>query len=94
LRVELEALPLQPGLAEVAERLGLAPAHMAATAGEDYELCACVAPSARESTERALNEAGGEGMSWVGEVIEGDPGVVLIDADGRERALAGFEHRW
>jgi thiamine-monophosphate kinase len=38
--VELEALPLAPGVAEVAAALGVEGWELAATGGEDYELCA------------------------------------------------------
>ena len=39
--LDLAALPLAPGVAEVAAALGEDPQAFAATAGEDYELCAC-----------------------------------------------------
>ena len=60
-RIELDAaaLPLAEGVAEVAAALGVDAAELAATGGEDYELCACVARtwrafrgSARSSTGR------------------------------------------
>ncbi|HXW58078.1 MAG TPA: thiamine-phosphate kinase [Solirubrobacteraceae bacterium] len=92
--VELEALPLQPGVAEVAGQLSLPAWRLAAGAGEDYELCVCLAPSERASAERALREAGRAGITWVGEVVEGAPGVALLDARGQELGVAGFEHRW
>ena len=43
-RIELDAaaLPLAEGVAEVAAALGVDAAELAATGGEDYELCACV----------------------------------------------------
>jgi thiamine-monophosphate kinase len=94
LRVALEGLPLQAGLRELADSLQLDPLRLATSAGEDYELCACVAPSARTVSERALERAGGARITWIGEVVEGEPGVALLDARGRERALTGFEHRW
>jgi thiamine-monophosphate kinase len=94
LRIELEALPLQPGVAELAERMDLDPLRLAAAAGDDYELCACVEPSGSGSVERALGAAGGESITWVGQVLEGEPGVALVDASGRELALEGYEHRW
>jgi thiamine-monophosphate kinase len=94
LRIELDSLPLEPGLQELAERLSVDPIPLAAAAGEDYELCACVAPPQRPAVERALRDAGGEGITWVGEVVDGPPGVVLLERSGRERELAGFEHRW
>ena len=94
LRVALGSLPLQAGVSDVCAELGVAPQQLAATAGEDYELCFCVAPSARATVQRALDAAGLAGVTWIGEVVEGAPGVALLDARGEEVALAGFEHRW
>ena len=94
LRVALDSLPLQAGVSDVCAELGVAPQQLAATAGEDYELCFCVAPSARATLQRALDGAGLAGVTWIGEVVEGTPGVSLLDAGGEEVALAGFEHRW
>ena len=85
LRVALDSLPLQAGVSDVCAELGVAPQQLAATAGEDYELCFCVAPSARATVQRALDGAGLAGVTWIGEVL---------DARGEEVALAGFEHRW
>ncbi len=45
LELTLGSLPLAGGVAEVAAQLGADPAVFAATAGEDYELCACVSRS-------------------------------------------------
>jgi thiamine-monophosphate kinase len=53
LRVDLDRLPLADGVAGVAAQLGVPPADLAATGGEDFELCACV------PTERA--DAAGRG---------------------------------
>ena len=40
--IDSNALPLAPGVAEVARALGRDPAELAATGGEDFELCVCV----------------------------------------------------
>jgi thiamine-monophosphate kinase len=94
LRVALDALPLQAGLPELASSMQLDPLRLATTAGEDYELCVCVPPPARAASELALERASGARVTWVGEVVEGEPGVALLDARGREQPLKGFEHRW
>jgi thiamine-monophosphate kinase len=78
IELELAALPIAPGVAEVAAELGVDPAQFAATAGEDYELCACLPGGSRLSN-----------MTWIGSVLKGPPGVVFADADG---PLAGYEH--
>jgi thiamine-monophosphate kinase len=97
LEIDLAALPLDEGVAEVAAELGLASWTLAAGAGEDYELCVCMSPEDRTHTEHALREAGGVGITWVGRVVAADPpvppGVALLE-DGQEQALEGFEHRW
>src|SRR5204862_4057303 len=46
LELALRSLPLDDGVSEVAGELGVDPGEFAATAGEDYELCACLAPQA------------------------------------------------
>jgi thiamine-monophosphate kinase len=69
LRVHLADLPLQAGVAEIAKRHGLDPVALAATAGDDYELCVCVLPADRERTERALAEVGGVPITWIGDVV-------------------------
>ena len=78
--IELEALPLAPGLAEVAAQLGVEPWELAATGGEDFELCACLAGDAPAIATR------------VGEVVEGEAGV-RFSAGGVARDLRGYEHR-
>jgi len=94
LRIELEALPLDGGVAEIAAELGVPPWRLAAGAGEDYELCFCAAPAQRARIEHALSELGEVGVTWIGEVIEGPPGAVLSDARGEQVRIEGYEHRW
>jgi thiamine-monophosphate kinase len=85
-RLELDAgrLPLAPGVAEVAAALGVEAAELAATGGEDYELCACVAPEGRAAAEAA-------GLTWVGRVAAGTPAIAWAGAPSAER-WRGFEH--
>ncbi|WP_205696286.1 thiamine-phosphate kinase [Conexibacter sp. SYSU D00693] len=89
LDVTLERLPVAPGVAEVAAQLRVDPAVLAATAGEDYELLACLPPDAATAL--------GDLVTVVGEVVAaGDEpaGVSLRDARGARRPeLAGHEHR-
>jgi thiamine-monophosphate kinase len=80
-------------LSEIAAALSLDPTVLAVSAGEDYELCFCVSPRNREMIESTLTRVGGQ-STWIGEVVEGEPGVALVDARGLERRLVGFEHRW
>ena len=87
-RIELilSSLPLADGVATVASQLGFEPGAFAATAGEDYELCVCVPPTARRDAELGAARAG---LSWIGRVIDGPPGLVFADVDG---GLVGYEH--
>jgi thiamine-monophosphate kinase len=66
----------------VAEQLGADPRELAATAGEDYELCACLAPAAAAEL--------GDAVTVVGRVVDGEPGVSWAGAAGA--ALSGHEH--
>jgi thiamine-monophosphate kinase len=94
LRIELERLPLADGVPGVCAALGGDPHELAASAGEDYELCFCAPAAQREAIESALARVGGAGVTWVGEVLAGTPGVLLVAGDGREVRLDGFEHAW
>jgi len=86
IEIEIAALPLAPGVAEVAAQLGVPAAELAATGGEDYELCVCVAPARRPAAEAA-------GLTWVG-VVRSGAGELVVRADGGPVTLSGFEHRW
>jgi thiamine-monophosphate kinase len=87
LELWLGKLPLDPGVEQVAGQLGMDPRVLAATAGEDYELCVCLPPACAElacaSSARPL--------TWIGDVTEGQPGVRFLDSEvGVE--FEGFEH--
>jgi len=87
LQIELEQLPLDAGVSGW---------EQAATAGEDYELCFCIAPAARTRVEDALRDGGGSvGVTWIGHVRnDGPPGALFLDEHGVQQRLEGFEHRW
>ncbi len=74
IEVDLNALPLDEGVAEAATELGIPPWQLAAGGGEDYELCVCLAMEDRERTEQALAQAGDTGITWVGRVVPAPPG--------------------
>ena len=84
--LSLASLPLAPGVAEVAAALGVDPRALAATAGEDYELCVCL-PAAALSAQAAWTTTAG--LSVIGTVVDGPAGAVFTDAAGD---LSGFEH--
>jgi thiamine-monophosphate kinase len=84
--VDLDALPLADGVAEVARRLGVPAWELAAAAGEDYELCVCVSCEDRSAAEDAA------ALTWVGSVVAGAPGAVMFAA-GIAQTTSGFHHR-
>jgi thiamine-monophosphate kinase len=95
--LDAAALPLAPGVAEVARALGVDPAELAATGGEDFELCACLPeqkcqalPFPPEQESRRLSFPAG--LTWVGEVVEGAPGVEWRNGPSGADAWRGFEH--
>ena len=85
------ALPLQAGVAEVVTALGDQPQRFAVSAGEDYELCACLPAAARAQAEAAFASAQLGDLTWIGRVREpaGAAGVTFTDLAGE---LSGFEH--
>jgi thiamine-monophosphate kinase len=86
--IDLDALPLADGVADVARSLGRDPAAFAATAGEDYELLVCVPPAAIDAAMAATP------LTFIGQVVDGPPGTRLLDPAGDPVDLAGFEHAW
>jgi thiamine-monophosphate kinase len=91
--IELAArrLPLQPGVAAVAAALGMDAGDFAASAGEDYELCACLPAGARQAADAAFTGEDLPPLTWIGEVrqAEGRPRLRFIDRPG---GLSGYEH--
>ncbi|MDP9401168.1 MAG: thiamine-phosphate kinase [Actinomycetota bacterium] len=86
LELEADALPIAPGVAAVAARLGRPAWELAAAGGEDYELCVCVPADRAGTAQRAA------GVTWVGRVTDGPAGARLSGPEGERRA-AGFRHR-
>ena len=83
LELWLSKLPVAQGVGLVADQLATDARTLAATAGEDYELCVCV-PAAAASLAQTAG-----GLTWVGEVTDGQAGAAFVDAAG---TLEGFEH--
>jgi thiamine-monophosphate kinase len=86
LTLDPAALPLAPGVADVARALGRDPLELAATGGEDFELCACLAPERRAAAEAAAD------VTWIGRVDAGEPGVEWAGASSAAAGWRGFEH--
>lgn len=89
LEITLPALPLAPGLAEVASALAIDPLEMAAAGGEDYELLACIAEDRLADLQAELQEAK-IALSVIGSV-KAEGAVELRDADGRRVTPSGFD---
>ncbi len=87
LEIELERLPLADGVAAVAQQLGVDAHELAATGGEDYELCICATPGARAACEAAAPD-----VTWVG-TVSATAGRGARFLGGASRDLAGYEHR-
>jgi thiamine-monophosphate kinase len=80
IEIDLAALPLAPGVEHVAAQLGVPAAELAATGGEDFELCVAMAPGASP-----------DGVTWVGRASDG-PAELSLAGEDPARPLAGYEH--
>ena len=87
--LDLAALPLASGVAEVAAQLDADAPSFAATAGEDYELCVCVPERARAAVESDWPTAAGAGLTWIGRVQKGPASLTFACSTGE---LSGYEH--
>jgi len=87
--IDLERVPVQGGVAEVADAAGVDPVRLVAEGGEDYELLATLAPGDLDGA-RAAVEATGVSLTEIGKVAEGT-GATLRLADGSERETSGFD---
>jgi thiamine-monophosphate kinase len=85
LALDAAALPLARGTREIAEALGRDPLELAATGGEDYELCACLSPDRRA-------EGDAIGLTWIGEVVRGPAEVTWRSAAAGAERWRGWEH--
>ncbi|HEX3976244.1 MAG TPA: thiamine-phosphate kinase [Solirubrobacteraceae bacterium] len=87
--LDLAALPLADGVAAVAAQLDADPPSFAATAGEDYELCACIPERARAAAESDWPTTAGAALTWIGQVTDGPAGLEFAGGTGE---LSGYEH--
>lgn len=91
IELALARLPVAAGVAEVAAQLDVDPAELAATAGEDYELCACLPPGAREAAEAAFAAPELPALTWIGRVTRRGDAPRLTIA-GLPDEVRGWEH--
>ncbi len=90
--LDLAALPLAAGVAAVAAQLDADPPSFAATAGEDYELCACIPERARAAVESEWPTAAGASLTWIGRVETAPTQAGDLTFAGSTGELAGYEH--
>lgn len=90
LEIDLDALPLAPGLRGYAERE--AALRLALAGGEDFELLIAAPPGALEGMAAELEEAFGTALTRVGRVVEGE-GVSWTSGGRPARLeLSGHDH--
>lgn len=90
--LDLASLPLADGVADVAGQLGDDPSSFAATAGEDYELCACIPERARAAVESGWPTAAGAALTWIGRVESAPTQPGSLEFTGSTGELSGYEH--
>jgi thiamine-monophosphate kinase len=88
LEIDLERIPLQDGVAEVAGTLGRDAFDMGVADGEDYELLVALAPERVEAAIEAARSAGTP-LTVIGRATD-ERGVVLRGSGGR-RDPGGFD---
>ena len=89
LTIELERLPLQAGVGEVARVAGVDVHDLATARGEDYELLVAL-PAGRLAEVADAVAAAGTRLTSIGSAQPGE-GVVLRAPDGSERDPSGFD---
>ena len=91
-RLETDALPVSPWLAQAAGALDLDPLRLALTGGEDYELLATLPGSSVKEAAATLRERFGVALTDVGEITAA--GMMAVGADGTETPLVaeGWDH--
>lgn len=89
LRIEADALPIAPGVAEVAAAAGRDPLELAACGGEDYELLVALPEERLEEAAGAVR-AQGTRLTRIGAIVAGE-GVEIRLPGGRLMATAGFD---
>jgi thiamine-monophosphate kinase len=88
-RIEAERIPVQPGVAAVAEAAGMEAIDLAAGGGEDYELLATLPPERVAEASSAVAACGLE-LTVIGSVETG-AGVELSGASSAARPIFGFD---
>jgi thiamine-monophosphate kinase len=88
IEIDMRAVPVQPGVAEVAGSIEAAH-DLAAGGGEDYELLACLPPASFEVAAEAVARCGSK-LTAIGVVTAGDD--VVLHAGDRVIPASGWDH--
>jgi thiamine-monophosphate kinase len=88
--LELDALPVASGVAEEAQRLGVAPQQLAAAGGEDYELLVALPPEFGPADADAFALATGLRITRIGRVAQGEG--VQSTLRGQPVQVRGYDH--
>jgi thiamine-monophosphate kinase len=89
LEIEVERVPVQAGVAEVARAAGRDPDAVALGGGEDYELLVAIAPELLADAAGAL-AADGVGLTPIGRAVAGE-GAVFRRSDGARVEVPAFD---
>ncbi len=89
-RIDAAALPVAPGVDEVAAASGRDPLELAASGGEDYELLVALPEELLGDAAAAVAARGGTQLTRIGTVVAGE-GVEIRLPGGRLLAPAGFD---
>jgi thiamine-monophosphate kinase len=89
LAIELDRLPLQAGVGELAAAAEQDVDDLTTGRGEDYELLVALPPQRAEGASAAVTATGSQ-LSLIGAVEQGE-GVALRAPDGSEREAVGFD---
>jgi thiamine-monophosphate kinase len=89
IRIQGDRLPVQAGVAAVAEAAGADAFELVTGGGEDYELLATLPPDRLEEATAAVAATGSE-LTVIGSVDSGT-GVELSGPGGESRPVGGFD---
>ncbi len=90
IEINMERVPVGPGVEALAAAAGHGPLEFVASGGEDYELL-CTLPRDRLEAARGVSEAVGAGLTEIG-TVEAAPGVRLRLPGGRVLRFHGHDH--
>ena len=93
-RIYEEEIPIHDQTAHVAQEFGTSPAKYALYGGEDFELVFCLSPKRVSNTLDIIESETGTKVSIVGNIVEHEQEITLIDERGDQQELPfrGYNH--